>query len=90
MTRDIDLVVELSERDAGKFILAFEANHYLDRETVQEEVKNKGMFNLIHEQYIIKVDFVVRTDTPYRRTEFSRKKRPPLTAKRSTSSRLKI
>ncbi|MEX0801727.1 MAG: hypothetical protein WD688_00130 [Candidatus Binatia bacterium] len=75
MTRDIDLVVELSERDAGKFILAFERDHYLEPETVQEAVKNKGMFNLIHEQYIIKVDFVVRKDTPYRRTEFSRKKK---------------
>ena len=33
------------------------------------------MFNLIHNQYIIKVDFVVRKDTPYRRREFSRKKK---------------
>jgi hypothetical protein len=75
MTRDIDIVVELSERDIGKFILAFEKDHYLEPETVREAVKNKGMFNLIHDQYIIKVDFVVRKDTPYRRREFSRKKR---------------
>jgi hypothetical protein len=75
MTRDIDIVVELSERDIGKFILAFEKDHYLEPETVRKAVKNKGMFNLIHDQYIIKVDFVVRKDTPYRRREFSRKKR---------------
>ena len=75
MTRDIDIVVELSERDIGKFILAFEKDHYLEPETVREAVKNKGMFNLIHDQYIIKVDFVVRKDTPYRRREFSRKKK---------------
>jgi hypothetical protein len=75
MTRDIDIVVELSERDIGKFILAFEKDHYLEPETLREAVKNKGMFNLIHDQYIIKVDFVVRKDTPYRRREFSRKKR---------------
>ena len=41
---------------------------------MREAVQNKGMFNLIHDQYIIKVDFVVRKDTPYRRKEFSRKK----------------
>lgn len=64
MTRDIDIVVELSERDIGKFILAFEKDHYLEPETVREAVKNKGMFNLSHDQYIIKVDFVVRKDTP--------------------------
>jgi hypothetical protein len=75
MTRDIDIVVELSERDIGKFILAFEKDHYLEPETVRKAVKNKGMFNLIHDQYIIKVDFVVRKDTPYRRREFSRKKK---------------
>ncbi len=40
---------------------------------MREAVKTKGMFNLIHDRYIIKVDFVVRKDTPYRRREFSRK-----------------
>jgi len=75
MTRDIDIVVELSEPEIGKFILAFEKDHYLEAETVREAVKNHGMFNLIHDQYIIKVDFVVRKNTPYRRREFARRKK---------------
>jgi hypothetical protein len=75
MTRDIDIVVELSERDVGKFIVAFEEDHYLEPATVREAVKSRGMFNLIHDRYVIKVDFVVRKDTPYRRKEFSRKKK---------------
>jgi hypothetical protein len=33
------------------------------------------MFNLIHDEYVIKIDFVVRKDTPYRRQEFSRRKK---------------
>jgi hypothetical protein len=33
------------------------------------------MFNLIHDEYIIKIDFVVRKDTPYRRRAFSRRKK---------------
>jgi hypothetical protein len=33
------------------------------------------MFNLIHDEYVIKIDFVVRKDTPYRRREFSRRKK---------------
>jgi len=89
MTRDIDIVVELSGRDIGKFIRAFEKDHYLEPEAVREAVKNKGMFNLIHDQYIIKVDFVVRKDTPYRRREFSRKKRSPSTVRSCTLSRRK-
>jgi hypothetical protein len=75
MTRDIDIVVELLERDVGNFILAFEKDHYLEPETVREAVMNKGMFNLIHDRHVIKVDFVVRKDTMYRRKEFSRRKK---------------
>jgi hypothetical protein len=75
MTRDIDIVVELSERDIDRFISLFEKDYYLEPETVREAVKNKGMFNLIHEEYVIKIDFVVRKDTPYRHREFARRKK---------------
>jgi hypothetical protein len=75
MTRDIDIVVELSERDISRFIPLFEKEYYLEPETVREAVKTKGMFNLIHNEYIIKIDFVVRKDTPYHRREFSRRKK---------------
>lgn len=75
MTRDIDIVVKLSDRDIDRFIPLFEKDYYSEPETVRGAVKNKGMFNLIHEEYIIKIDFVVRKETPYRRREFSRRKK---------------
>ena len=75
MTRDIDIVVELSEPDVEKFILAFEKDHYLEPQAVRAAVKDKRMFNLIHDQYVMKIDFVVRKDTAYRRREFSRKRK---------------
>jgi hypothetical protein len=78
MTRDIDIVVELSERDVGRFIPLFEKDYYLEPEAVRGAVKSKGMFNLIENEYVIKVDFVVRKSTPYRRREFSRRKRVPV------------
>src|SRR3970282_2746380 len=65
MTRDIDIVVELSKRDIGKFILAFQRDHYLEPQTVHEAGKNRGTFNLIHNQYVIKVKFVVGKATQY-------------------------
>ncbi len=74
-TRDIDIVVELLERDLNKFISLFESDYYLDAETVREAVKSEAMFNLIHNEYIVKVDFVVRKDTLYRRREFARRKK---------------
>ena len=75
MTRDIDIVVELLESQVETFIDAFKKDHYLEPATVREAVKTKGMFNLIHDQHIVKIDFVVRKDSPYRRREFFRKKR---------------
>jgi hypothetical protein len=75
MTRDIDIVIELSERDIDRFIPLFKNDYYLEPETVREAVKNKGMFNVIHDEYVIKIDFIVRKDTPYRRREFSRRKK---------------
>jgi len=74
MTRDIDIVVELGERDIGRFIPLFEKDYYLEPNTVRGAVKNKAMFNLIQNEHVIKVDFVVRKDSDYRRTEFARRK----------------
>jgi len=75
MTRDIDVVIELSERDADKLIRIFEKDFYLEPDTVRAAARKKAMFNLIHNKYIIKVDFVVRKDSVYRRREFSRRKK---------------
>ena len=75
LTRDIDVVVGLSQRDLDRFIPLFEKDYYLEPQTVRKAVESKGMFNLIHDEFIIKIDFVVRKDTAYRRREFSRKKK---------------
>jgi len=75
MTRNIDIVVELSEQDINRFIALFEKDHYLEPATVRAEVKNKGMFNLIQNDHVIKLDFVVRKDSAYRRVEFRRKQK---------------
>jgi len=74
MTRDIDLVVELTGKDVARVVEIFTDDFYLDRQAVEEAVNRKGMFNLIHTEYVIKVDFVVRKDSSYRRMEFSRRK----------------
>lgn len=75
MTRDIDIVVELAEKDLDRFIPLFEADFYFEPDAVCSATKNKGMFNLIENERIVKIDFIVRKDTPYRRREFSRRRR---------------
>ena len=73
MTRDIDMVIELQQCDIDKFIGLFEGDFYVDREMVTREVLRKGMFNLIHNQYVIKIDFIIKRSSPYQQAEFSRR-----------------
>ena len=75
MTRDIDLVVELSPGDTERFCALFEDDFYLDRDAVGAAIAGRSAFNLIHQAYVIKVDCIVRKDSEYRRTEFARQRR---------------
>ncbi len=77
MTRDIDLVIELSPPEVDKFCRLFSKDFYLNREAVEEAIKKPGVFNLIHNKSIIKVDFIVRKEDEYHREEFRR--RQPVT-----------
>jgi len=63
MTRDIDIVIELKQEDIDKFVALFEKDFYLNRETVTNEVSRQGMFNLIHNRYVVKIDFIINNWT---------------------------
>ena len=75
MTRDIDVVVELSPADVDRLVEAFRDDFYVDPDAIGRSVAERGMFNVIHEELVIKVDFVVRKADEYRREEFSRRRR---------------
>ena len=74
MTRDIDLVIELAEQDTDRVVKLFQADFYIDRDAVQAAIHRKSMFNIIHTDSVLKVDFVVRKESEYRRKEFSRRR----------------
>lgn len=74
MTRDIDVVIELNEGDIDKFVGLFEGDFYINRETVANEVSRQGMFNLIYNQYVVKIDFIINKSSEYQQGAFSRRK----------------
>jgi hypothetical protein len=74
MTRDIDLVVELSEEDISRVVSLFQGEYYIDRDMVQQAVRNQAMFNMIHNALVVKIDCVVRKDSEYRCEEFARRR----------------
>lgn len=74
MTRDVDLVVEVLGSDIDRIVGLFKADFYIDRDAVKQAVERRGMFNIIHNDSVLKIDFIVRKDAPYRELEFKRRK----------------
>lgn len=75
MTRDIDLVVALTPRDTDNVVRLFTPDYYVSREAVSSSIAHESLFNLIHQESVIKVDCIIRKGTPYRRAEFERRQR---------------
>lgn len=75
MTRDIDLVVELSGREAKPVAALFAPDYYVSEADIAGAISGEGMFNVLHLGKLVKLDFIVRKDNPYRRHEFGRRKR---------------
>jgi len=74
MTRDIDVVIELKQGDIDKFVGLFEGDFYIDRGMVANEASRQGMFNLIYNRYVIKIDFIVKKSSAYQQAAFSHRK----------------
>jgi hypothetical protein len=75
MTRDIDLIVKLAADQTAIFISAFESDYYVDRRAVANAIAQRSVFNLIHNETIIKFDCIVLKDQPYRQEEFARRRK---------------
>ena len=74
MTRDIDLVVEISAKDIERVVQGFELQFYIDQNAVIQAVQDEGMFNLLHNEFHVKVDLIIRKADKFRQTEFQRRK----------------
>jgi len=77
-TRDIDVVVELTPADAERVSQLFENEFYSDPVALSRAARHRGMVNLIHRELLVKVDFIVRKDSPYRLEEFRRRRSIPI------------
>lgn len=75
MTRDLDIVVALEPQDADRFVRLFADDFYCDADAVRRSAAARSIVNMIHLERVVKVDVVVRKDTPYRRLEFERRRR---------------
>lgn len=75
MTRDIDIVIEVSNADAKAIIEEFEPDYYVPRVRVQDAIDRKFMFNLLHQETVVKIDCVVRKETEFQKTAFENRRK---------------
>jgi hypothetical protein len=75
MTRDVDIVIILSADQITVFLEKLEGDFFCDEIGIREEVRRKGIFNIIHKKTATRVDFIVKKENPFSNTEFQRRKR---------------
>ncbi len=75
-TADIDIVVELFQRDIDalcKELLLIDKDVYVDKEGIKDALLQKGEFNFIHPQTGLKVDFWISKRDEFDKLRIKRK-----------------
>ena len=73
MTRDIDVVIAIGPEDINYVAALFRPDYYVSEENIRESLAQESIFNLIHQESVIKVDCIIRKKIDYRRVEFERR-----------------
>src|ERR1700720_4799918 len=72
MTRDIDVVIAIASKDVQRVIDLFRPDYYVSEQSIRKSLAEESIFNLIHNESVIKVDCIVRKTSEYRQVEFER------------------
>jgi hypothetical protein len=76
LTNDIDIVAGIEERHVAGLLAAFSPEEfYISEELIREAIRRRLQFNIIHPSSGLKVDIIVRKDTPFDQSRFSRIRR---------------
>jgi len=78
----MDLVVELKTGSVQKLTAHFDEEEYYlpPEEVIMSETTSRGQFNIIHHDSGLKIDFMIRKDSPHSIEEFHRRRRLPFTS----------
>lgn len=75
LTHDFDIIVELESEQIQKLVNTFENDFYISIEAIQKAIDNRSMFNLIHFDSGIKVDFWLIKDNEFDKKRFERRQK---------------
>lgn len=75
-TNDIDIVAGVNESHIPGLISSFPPDRFnISEEMIREAIHGSGHFNIIHPSSGLKVDVMIRRDTPFDRSRFARVRR---------------
>lgn len=75
MTRDIDIVVEITGKDAHRFFELFKDEYYVSENSIRRAIDRKGLFNVVNNVHGGKIDCIVQKNSDFARTSFARRYR---------------
>jgi len=76
MTTELEvlgIVVALEEHDVYALVASFAPDFYIDAAAARTAIQTDRMFNLMHLESGVKVDFIVRKSSEFRQVEFARR-----------------
>ncbi len=74
-TNDCDIVIQITPTDAKKLLSLFKKDFYVSEEAIQEAIRHQKMFNVIDNETIFKVDFIVAKQDSFSNQTFQRRKK---------------
>lgn len=73
LTNDIDIVASIEKKDIPALLRSFpEDEFYLEREHIEDAIEKGRQFNIIHPASALKIDIMIKKDTPFDQSRFSR------------------
>lgn len=76
LTNDIDIVAAIEERQIPGLLTAFpEHEFYISAEMIVEAIRHRSQFNIIQPSSGLKVDVMIRQNTPFDASRFQRARR---------------
>ncbi len=74
-TVDIDIIVAISNAVLPEFFDEFQNDYYIPTGSARNAVARSSMFNLLHNETLVKVDCILLKPDEFQRNAFSRKQR---------------
>ena len=76
LTNDIDVVAEIGEQHVKGMIDSFsEEEFYISEDMIRDAIRRAGQFNIIHPASGLKVDVIIKRNSPFDDSRFKRTKR---------------